>query len=140
MFTREYSDDTEAMVTTVYVSEAQIADKENFPDSDYHKLVVRDNPEDNVWNAYDFTYGDVSYELYDVNQTETVSVTGWAVTGFSESGLSKLARNPELVIPAADPDGRQVTAVGANAFKYDEDMMAQKITSVTFPEGCKSTL
>ena len=138
VFTREYSDDTEAMVTTVYVSEAQIADKENFPDSDYHKLVVRDNPEDNVWNAYDFTYGDVSYELYDVNQTETVSVTGWAVTGFSESGLSKLARNPELVIPAADPDGRQVTAVGANAFKYDEDMMAQKITSVTFPEGVKA--
>ena len=138
VFTREYSDDTEAMVTTVYVSEAQIADKENFPDSDYHKLVVRDNPEDNVWNAYDFTYGDVSYELFDVNQTETVSVTGWAVTGFSESGLSKLARNPELVIPAADPDGRQVTAIEENAFKYDEDVMAQKITSVTFPENVKA--
>ena len=138
VFTREYSDDTKAMVTTVYVSEAQIADKENFPDSDYHKLVVRDNPEDNVWNAYDFTYGDVPYELYDVNQTETVSVTGWAVTGFSESGLSKLARNPELVIPATDPDGRQVTAVGAGAFSYRADTMAQKITSVTFPDGVKA--
>ncbi|WP_346663392.1 leucine-rich repeat protein [uncultured Merdimonas sp.] len=138
VFTREYSDDTQAMVTTVYVSAAQIADKENFPESQYHTLVLRYDPENTVWDAHDFTYGEVEAEYYDVNKTETVKVEGWAVTGFSENGLKKLAVNPEIVIPSEDPDGRQVTAVAANAFKYDEDTMAQKITSVTFPENVKT--
>ena len=138
-FTREYSDDTQAMVTQVYVNEAQISDKENFPASDYHTLVLRDDPTDTVWNAYDFTYGEVSgKELYDAAMTETVQVSGRAVTGFSENGLKKLGRNPELVIPQMDPEGRQVTAVAANAFKYDKDTMPQKITSVTFPENVKA--
>lgn len=139
VFTKEYSDDTQAVVTTVYVSLAQISDKSNFPDSSYHKLVLRDDPEDVTWNAYDFTYAQAEEkDMYDAAMTETITVTGWAVTGFSESGLKKLERNTELVIPSQDPEGKQVTEIAANAFKYDAKKMSQKITSVVFPEDIKT--
>ena len=139
VFTREYSDSTQAMVTLVYVNETQISDKTNFPDSEYHKFVLRDDPSDTVWSAYDFTYGEVTpKKLYDVAMTEKVEVSGWGVTGFTENGLKKLGRNPELIIPEKDPEGRQVTAVADNAFKYDADTMPQKITSVTFPQNVKA--
>lgn len=139
VFTREYSDSTQAMVTLIYVNETQISDKTNFPDSEYHKFVLRDDPSDIVWSAYDFTYGEVEPKtLYDVAMTEEVEVSGWGVTGFTENGLKKLGRNPELVIPEKDPEGRQVTAIADNAFKYDADTMPQKIASVTFPQNVKA--
>ena len=93
------------MVTLVYVNESQISDKTNFPDSEYHKFVLRDDPSDTVWSTYDFTYGEVTpKKLYDVAMTEEVEVSGWGVTGFTENGLKKLGRNPELVIPEKDPE------------------------------------
>lgn len=71
--------------------------------------------------------------LYDFAQTETVTVKGWAVTGFSENGLKKLEYNTDLVIPAEDPNGKKVTAIGENAFKYSAATTTTKITSVQFP-------
>lgn len=139
VFTREYSDDTQAMVTTVYVNLTQMEDSKNFPESSYHKLVLRDDPSDTTWNSYDFTYAQAEEkELYDAAITEKVTVTGWAITGFSKSGFNKLKRNPDLVIPSQDPSGRQVTEIAANAFKYDADQMPQKIRSVVFPENVKA--
>ena len=55
-FEKEYSDDTVATKTKVYVSKTQFADKKNFPDSDYHEYMITIDENDTQWDAFDFTY------------------------------------------------------------------------------------
>lgn len=72
-----------------------------------------------AWEATDFTYGEwvLKDELYPADDTEkTLKGTIWVITGFSKDGTAKLAGNKDLVLPAADLDGRKVQGVGASAF------------------------
>lgn len=131
VFTKEYSDTTEAVVTKVYVtSSSQYHDTKNFPASGYHKLYLKATDE---WTAEDFTYGEITNDLYPANNTkDTLTVTSWAVTGFSEQGLEKIKVNKNLIIPTVDSNGKAVTGIADSAFQK------QEIESVVFPENVKT--
>lgn len=130
-FTKEYSDATVGMVTKVYVtSSAQYHDKKNFPVSNYHKLYLTAKDE---WTAEDFTYGEMTNQLYPSNdKNDILTITSWAVTGFSEQGKEKIEANKNLVIPTVDSDGKAVTGIA------DSALQKQGIESVTFPENVKT--
>lgn len=137
-FLKQYSDDTAAVKTKVYVNKMQYSDKKNFPDSDSHVYKLKIDPNDTEWDAYDFTYAeskDVSMDassltLYPAHNTDkSITLTPYLITGLSESGEAKLEVNKHLVIPAADTNGRQVTGIGPKAF------YKKGIESVTFPSG-----
>lgn len=82
-----------------------------------------------VWTSEDFTY--VSYEklLYGCDYTRQITIKGTAISGFSETGTAKLAKNTALVLPAVDDEGNPIVGVAEGAFK------AKGLTSVTFPAG-----
>ena len=63
------------------------------------------------WNAEDFTYEEMSKKLYGCDYSREFTVSGIAVSGFSESGLKKLETNKELVIPAEDVNGTKIMGV-----------------------------
>lgn len=137
-FIKEYSDDTEAVITKVYVNKAQYVDKTNFPDSDYHEYVLTIDENNTEWDAFDFTYeqwGDsrideIEVKFYPANEMEKeVVLNPYYITGFSDIGKAKLEKNKDLVIPATDPFGKKVTGIGPGAFSK------MGIESVTFPEG-----
>lgn len=111
-FCKAYSDDTEVMVTKVYVPlKSQYSDTENFPPSEYHRIYLTSSSE---WTAEDFTY----------EQQEV-----WTITGFSVEGLGKIGKNKNLIIPAKDPNGKIVQGIGANAFAGNE------LLTLKIPEG-----
>ena len=130
-FRKEYSDDTQALVTKVYViSKEQYEDTKNFPASDYHKLYLKD---DSVWTAEDFTYGDQEFCLWPADAY--VSENNFkvhVVTGLSEQGTAKLEVNKNLVIPAKDSDGKKIQGIGDRAF------YKKGITTLTLPENVKA--
>ena len=131
-FRKEYSDSTEAVVTKVYVSlQSQYEDKENFLESEYHKLYLTDT---SVWTANDFTYGTESFELYPASEkAKKITVPAWVVTGLSEIGENKIKTNTDVVIPATDSNGKKVQGVGNAAL----DKLG--ITSLTLPKEVKAT-
>lgn len=138
-FLKEYTasiESTVALCTRVFVSSAdQWNDQERFPRDCYtndsshmlYAMVEKD------WTADDFTYGTLDTVNEDLqmgaNSTDKISATFHVVTGFSEQGEKKLAWNPDLVIPEADPEGVPVCGVGPNAFAK------RGIASVVFPKG-----
>lgn len=141
-FEKEYSDETEAVKTKVYVNKAQYADKTNFPDSDYHEYALKIDPNDTEWDAYDFTYAtwqdagvsENEITLYPAHETEkVVKLNPYLITGLSESGKAKLEVNKDMIIPSEAPDGTKVTGIGEKAF------YKLGITSVTFPQGVMTT-
>ena len=82
-----------------------------------------------TWEATDFTYGEISQDLYPATDTANITTYyGMGITGFSESGLEKVTTNTNLVLPAEDADGNKIVGVGASAFK------SQGLTSLTLPE------
>lgn len=83
-----------------------------------------------VWTAEDFTYEEMSERLYGCDYSREFTVSGLAVSGFSESGEEKLKTNKDLVIPEKSPDGTTIMGVTDEAFKE------KGLTSVKFPEGC----
>lgn len=137
-FEKEYSDDTVATKTKVYVSKTQFADKKNFPDSDYHEYMITIDENDTQWDAFDFTYeqwGDSNVDEVEVTfypaheMDKEVVLNPYYITGLSDIGKAKLEKNKHLVIPATDPYGKKVTGIGVRAF------YKMGIESVTFPEG-----
>lgn len=130
-FRKEYSDDTAAVVTKVYVSlKSQYDDTKNFPASEFHQLYLSDT---SVWTAEDFTYGEEAFELYPASEEDKkLNVNARVVTGFSENGLKKLETNKNLVIPAKDSKGKVVQGIGKSAFNK------AGITSLTLPENAKA--
>lgn len=82
-----------------------------------------------VWTAEDFTYEEMSERLYGCDYSREFTVSGLAVSGFSESGEEKLKTNKGLVIPEKSPDGTTIMGVTDEAFKE------KGLTSVKFPEG-----
>lgn len=130
-FRKEYSDDTQAVVTKVYVtSKEQYEDTTNFPASDYHKLYLKD---DSVWTAEDFTYGDQEFCMWPADAYSSVkNFKVHVVTGLSEQGTAKLEVNKNLVIPAKDSDGKKIQGIGDQAF------YKKGITTLTLPENVKA--
>lgn len=123
-FLKEYSDDTQAVVTKVYVSlKSQYTDKANFPDSDHHKIYLIDSLE---WTAEDFVYGKEIFQLIGNS-----SVEAWVIKGLSDLGERKIENNKQVIIPVKDPEGNGVQGIGEGALKN------QDITAVLLPEGLK---
>ncbi|MFR9276081.1 leucine-rich repeat protein [Finegoldia magna] len=85
-----------------------------------------EQPTTDEWSQEDFTYGQFKYK----GRMEEESYR-FGITGFSEKGKAKLAKNPDLVIPkevTIDGKTKQVEGINDNSFKN------QKINSVTFPK------
>lgn len=85
-----------------------------------------EQPTTEKWSQEDFTYGQFKYK----GRMEEESHR-FGITGFSEKGKAKLAKNPDLVIPkevTIDGEVKQVEGIKENSFK---DL---KINSVTFPK------
>lgn len=87
-------------------------------------------PETDEWTADDFTYEKMSDRLYGCDYSREFTVSGLAVSGFSESGKKKLEMNKALVVPKKSPDGTEIMGVTDGAFQ------GMGLTSVKFPEGC----
>ena len=130
-FEKAYSDNTEAIVTKLYVAlESQYKDTKNFPKSDYHKVYLTD---DSVWTSEDFTYGNETFELSPAKETTNkITVNARVVTGFSESGLEKFAKMTSVTIPEVDSDGNKVQGVGRDAFNK------KGITELILPANVKA--
>lgn len=88
-----------------------------------------------AWTTADFTFGEYEYygvkgqRLYGCDYSRDFTITGIAVTGFSEQGEKKLETNKDLVIPATDQNGTQIMGVARDAFSN------KGLTSVKFPTG-----
>lgn len=125
-FRKEYSDDTEVVITKVFVSlKSQYEDKTNFPSSDFHKVYLLDS---SVWTAEDFTYATETFEVYTKGNTKS-EVEAWVITGLSELGENKIALNKNMIIPERDPNGKKVEGIGKDAFAE------QGIETLEVPEG-----
>lgn len=130
-FRKQYSDDTEVIVTKLYLPlKTQYEDTMNFPESEYHKKYLMDV---RVWVPEDFTYGEQTFEIYPVNEEDKkLSVKAWVVTGLTEEGTMKVDINHDVVIPALDPNGKQVQGVGSDALSN------KGICSLTLPAGIEA--
>lgn len=85
-----------------------------------------EQPTTEKWSQEDFTYGEFKYK----GRMEEESHR-FGITGFSEKGKAKLAKNPDLVIPkevTIDGEVKQVEGIKENSFEN------LKINSVTFPK------
>ncbi|MSB11247.1 leucine-rich repeat protein [Finegoldia sp. BIOML-A1] len=85
-----------------------------------------EQPTTEKWSQEDFTYGQFKYK----GRMEEESYR-FGITGFSEKGKAKLAKNPDLVIPkevTIDGQKKAVEGVKESSFRN------QKINSVTFPK------
>ena len=85
-----------------------------------------EQPTTEKWSQEDFTYGQFKYK----GRMEEESYR-FGITGFSEKGKTKLAKNSDLVIPkevTIDGQKKAVEGVKENSFK------GLKINSVTFPK------
>ena len=85
-----------------------------------------EQPTTDAWSQEDFTYGQFKYK----GRMEEESYR-FGITGFSEKGKAKLAKNSDLVIPkevTIDGEVKQVEGIKENSFEN------LKINSVTFPK------
>jgi len=132
-FLKEYSNDQEAVITTVYLSKEQLSDSDNFPVSDSHKYDLKVDSADTEWSKYDFTYSEFSQEISSANTPEsTVVYEGTGITGLSESGNLKVSLNPHIILPEYDMNGNRVSGILTDAFSSVE-----VIESLTFPENAE---
>lgn len=69
-----------------------------------------------VWKVEDFTYTYYEKRLYGCDYSRDFTIKGSAIAGFSESGLAKLEKNKDLVLPATDDEGDAVVGVAPSAF------------------------
>ena len=89
-------------------------------------LVESEQPTVDEWSQEDFTYGKFKYK----GRMEEESHR-FGITGFSEKGKDKLAKNPDLVIPkevTIDGKVKQIEGIKEKSFEN------LKINSVTFPK------
>lgn len=83
-----------------------------------------EQPTVDEWSQEDFTYGQFKYK----GRMEEESYR-FGITGFSEKGKAKLAKNPDLVIPkevTIDGEDKQIEGIKENSFQNI------KINTVTF--------
>ncbi len=81
------------------------------------------------WTSEDFTYGPITHTMTGCNYQREIIIKGQGITGFSESGNTKISTNKNLVIPSKMPDGTTIVGIASNAFQK------QGIETVTLPEG-----
>lgn len=111
------------------------ADTEQRTDNSTEKehIAVQNNDSENVdasvWKVEDFTYTSYEKRLYGCDYSRDFVIKGSAIAGFSESGLKKLEKNTNLVLPSTDDEGDSVVGVAPSAF------YKKGLTSVTFPTG-----
>ena len=92
-------------------------------------LPVSAEEETTSWTAEDFTYGEISQDLYPAADTSDITTySGIGITGFSESGTEKIATCTDVVFPSKDTEGNTIVGIAANAFK------SAAITSIKLPE------
>ena len=107
-------------------------DKSEAPDDPYDPGGETDT---GAWTAEDFTFaeythsGEKGQRLYGCDYSRDFTVSGIAVTGFSEQGELKLKSNTDLVIPSRDAEGNVIVGVAPGAFEN------KGLTSVKFPTG-----
>mgnify|MGYP000234866831 CR=1 FL=1 len=82
-----------------------------------------------VWTAEDFTYTEMSQRLNGCDYSRDFTVSGTAISGFSETGSEKIKVNKNLVIPSEDPNGTTIVGIADSAFKK------QGIEKLTLPDG-----
>lgn len=107
-------------VVTLRTSNTEHVDKFNNPtaNKDSH-VVVYDNLVGTGWNYNDFTYDE-----------NTGTVTGW-----SEQGNEKRKTLKTLVIPCKTPDGKDVIAIGDEAFKIPDEEVEVTKFGIDSPNG-----
>lgn len=99
------------------------------PDAKPAVQAAGDDVDASVWTSADFTYTSYEKRLYGCDYSRDFVIKGTAIAGFSESGLAKLEKNKDLVLPATDDEGDAVVGVAPNAFQK------KGLTSVQFPTG-----
>ena len=82
-----------------------------------------------VWTAEDFTYTEMSQRLNGCDYSRDFTVSGTAISGFSETGSEKIKVNKNLVIPSENPNGTTIVGIADSAFKK------QGIEKLTLPDG-----
>ena len=83
-----------------------------------------------ICQSYFIDSANKSYKIME----KQVVLNPYLSTGLSECGKAKLEVNKHLVIPATDPNGKQVTGIAPKAF------YKKGIESVTFPSGVMITV
>ena len=84
-----------------------------------------------VWTAEDFTYTEMSQRLNGCDYSRDFTVSGTAISGFSETGSEKIKVNKNLVIPSEDPNGTTIVGIADSAFKKQ----ALKDVNLTIHDG-----
>lgn len=82
-------------------------------------LALKENPEA-LYKSEDFLY------------------EGTKITGFSESGKKKAEYNKDLVLPAKNPAGEEITEIGDKAFQYSGKDYIQKTDFGYSPNGIRT--
>lgn len=110
-------------IVIVKVAEKSKADEWNtdLANAKSHK-VVYDKFVGSGWTADDFTYD------------------GTTITGWSEIGQAKRKTLKTLVLPDQTPDGQNITAIGARAFKIPDDEVEITKFGVNSPNGMTSVV
>ena len=88
----------------------------------YSHKIVYDKLVGTGWTADDFTYNE-----------DTQTLTGW-----SDSGQAKRTTNKTLVLPDSTPGGKDITAVGDEAFKIPDDEVVITKFGIDSPNGMTS--
>lgn len=109
--------------------EAASEEEKSNPDAEAVVQAAGDDVDASVWTSADFTYTSYEKRLYGCDYSRDFVIKGSAIAGFSESGLAKLEKNKDLVLPAVDDEGDEVVGVAPNAFEK------RGLTSVQFPTG-----
>lgn len=132
------SEDTEIVQEDKQSEEESTEDKTEEPaaedetantDAEPAVQAAGDDVDASVWTVDDFTYTSYEKRLYGCDYSRDFVIKGSAIAGFSESGLAKLEKNKDLVLPATDDEGDAVVGVAPNAFQK------KGLTSVQFPTG-----
>ena len=110
-------------VVTLKTSDKESVEKYNteYANSYSHK-VVYDKLVGTGWEEDDFTYDE-----------DTGTITGW-----SDSGNQKRLENHELVLPDKTPGGKDIVAIGDNAFEIPDDEITVTKFGIESPNGMTS--
>ena len=115
----EAKQETEQITEQVTESSADTAQRTD-NSTEKEQIAVQNNDSENVdasvWKVEDFTYTSYEKRLYGCDYSRDFVIKGSAIAGFSESGLKKLEKNTNLVLPSTDDEGDSVVGVAPSAF------------------------
>lgn len=98
-------------------------------------LLTTENPEHMKWNDAQFHM----IKLIGVEwAAEDFIIEDGVVKGLSDKGKVKVAKNPNMVIPSKDADGKPITSIAQTAFNGVMTPECAKVTSVVIPDSVTS--